>query len=144
MISHAMSPFRHSHDDAAPESADQGGWEADNARLDGLIDRFTALSQAQIAAELLQAAGTEWALMPDAIDAFAGDRGDGDTSKYAALRGLCAEGFQALVIARLVVGEEQHTNKWGAGDILYTLTRDGKAAVAQGDVAEVVARRLPD
>jgi hypothetical protein len=52
-------------------------------------------------------------------------------------------GFQALVVARLLVGVELATNKSGAGDIYYFVSRDGDAALDRGDVADVVTRRLP-
>jgi hypothetical protein len=142
-----MSPFHRSQREPGPEDADQAGWQADNARLDGLIDRLTALSSAQLAAELLEAADradTKWARMPQYVDLISGERGDGDTEKFATVRKLWAEGFQALVIARLLALDEQATNKWGAGDIYDFVTRDGRAALDRGDVADVVARRLPD
>jgi hypothetical protein len=58
------------------------------------------------------------------------------------LRVTLAEGLNALVTARLLIN-------WDAGSaggsvIKYAVSPDGRAALERGDVAEVVARRLPD
>jgi hypothetical protein len=58
------------------------------------------------------------------------------------LRVTLAEAVNALVAARLLID-------WDAGGsggslIKYAVSPDGRAAVDRGDVAEVVARRLPD
>jgi hypothetical protein len=53
-----------------------------------------------------------------------------------------SEAFQALVLARLLIS---YIYQGGAvGGPLYAVSPDGLAALGRGDVAEVVARRLPD
>ncbi len=47
-----------------------------------------------------------------------------------------------LVLTRMLVRRE--TQYRGATDVTYALGPDGRAAQSRGDVAEVVARRLPD
>ena len=61
----------------------------------------------------------------------------------APLHGLILrEAFQALVLGRMVIRQEQ-TYK-GATWVTYVNSPDGRAALERGDVADVVARRLPD
>jgi len=55
---------------------------------------------------------------------------------------ILREAFQALVLARMVIRQEQ-TYK-GASWVTYVNSPDGRAAFGRGDVADVVARRLPD
>jgi hypothetical protein len=55
---------------------------------------------------------------------------------------MLREAFQALVLARLLIRQEQ-TYK-GATWVTYANSPDGRAALSRGDVADVVARRLPD
>jgi hypothetical protein len=143
-----MPLFGHSHDDPVPG---QEPWQIENARLDGLIEHLAGLSSAQAAAELLEAAdraGVQRARMPEFLAALSGESldgsGTGDTDKWAAVRQECAVGFQALVIARLLGWVEESTNKFGAGEIYYFVSRDGRAALDRGDVVEVVTRRLLD
>ncbi len=52
------------------------------------------------------------------------------------------EAFQALVLTRLLIRRESQYK--GATDVTYALGPDGREAHDRGDVAEVVARRLPD
>jgi hypothetical protein len=52
------------------------------------------------------------------------------------------EAFQALVLARMLIRRESQYK--GATDVTYALGPDGRAAHSRGDVADVVARRLPD
>jgi hypothetical protein len=53
-----------------------------------------------------------------------------------------AEALNALVIARLLIHWDAGSS--GGSVIKYAVSPDGLAAVERGDVAEVVARRLPD
>jgi hypothetical protein len=53
-----------------------------------------------------------------------------------------AEALNALVIARLLINWDAGSS--GGSVIKYAVSPDGLAAVERGDVAEVVARRLPD
>jgi len=57
------------------------------------------------------------------------------------LRITLAEALNALVIARLLINFD-----YGSGSVVikYAVSPDGVAALERGDVAEVVARRLPD
>jgi hypothetical protein len=50
--------------------------------------------------------------------------------------------FQALYLARLVMRHESEYR--GATEVVYRLSADGKAALAAGNAAEIIARRLPD
>lgn len=59
-----------------------------------------------------------------------------------ALRRVLLEAFQALEQARMIVRQEDSTDHWGTVTG-YELGSDGKAALEGGDVADVVARRLP-
>lgn len=52
------------------------------------------------------------------------------------------EAFQALVLTRMLIRRESEYH--GATSVTYMLGPDGRAAQSRGDVAEVVARRLPD
>jgi hypothetical protein len=62
---------------------------------------------------------------------------------FRALEQSLYEGFQALVLARLVVRiESSGPNKITL--VRYAQSADGLAALERGDVAEVVARRLAD
>jgi hypothetical protein len=53
-----------------------------------------------------------------------------------------AEALNALVIARLLINWDAGSS--GGSVIKYAVSPDGLAALERGDVAEVVARRLPD
>ena len=52
------------------------------------------------------------------------------------------EAFGALVLTRMLIRRE--TDYKGATNVTYALGPDGRASQSRGDVAEVVARRLPD
>jgi hypothetical protein len=58
------------------------------------------------------------------------------------LRVTLAEAMNALVSARLLINWDVGSS--GGSVIKYAVSPDGLAAVERGDVAEVVARRLPD
>ncbi len=61
---------------------------------------------------------------------------------WLSLAVILREAFQALVLTRMVIRQEQ-TYK-GATWVTYVNSPDGRAALERGDVADVVARRLPD
>ena len=120
---------------------------------DAALRYFTGLSLPQRAAEVLRGiapglassqCGMDQLLNPwcpvsmTGLDADAPPRPDG----WWALRPVLLEAFQALELARLVVRQEDTTNHWGT-QTAYYLASDGKAALERGDVADVVARRLP-
>ena len=52
------------------------------------------------------------------------------------------EAFQVLLLTRMLIRRESDYR--GATAVTYVLGPDGRAAQTRGDVAEVVARRLPD
>ncbi len=52
------------------------------------------------------------------------------------------EAFQVLVLTRMLIRRESEYR--GATSVTYVLGPDGRAAQSRGDVAEIVARRLPD
>lgn len=52
------------------------------------------------------------------------------------------EAFQVLVLTRMLIRRESEYR--GATAVTYVLGPDGRAAQIRGDVAAVVARRLPD
>jgi hypothetical protein len=55
---------------------------------------------------------------------------------------ILQEAFGVLVLTRMLIRREsQHK---GATDVTYALGPDGRASLSRKDVAEVVARRLPD
>jgi hypothetical protein len=54
---------------------------------------------------------------------------------------VLAEAFNALVLARLLVPDDRFA---GQSQLVYSTSADGLAALERGDVADVVARRLPD
>jgi hypothetical protein len=58
------------------------------------------------------------------------------------LRLSLAEALNALVIARLLINWDASST--GGPVIQYAVSPDGLAALERGDVADVVARRLPD
>jgi len=63
-------------------------------------------------------------------------------TSWLSLQLLLREAFQALVLTRMVIRQEQSYK--GATWVTYVNSPDGHAAVGRGDVAAVVARRLPD
>ena len=58
------------------------------------------------------------------------------------LKVTLAEALNALAIARLLINWDGYVS--GGSDINYAVSPEGLAALERGDVAEVVARRLPD
>jgi hypothetical protein len=63
-------------------------------------------------------------------------------TNWSSLALVLREAFQALVLARMVIRQEQSYK--GATWVTYVNSPDGRAALGRGDVADVVARRLPD
>lgn len=61
---------------------------------------------------------------------------------WTSLALILREAFQVLVLTRMLVRQEQ-TYK-GATWVTYVNSPDGRAALGRRDVADVVARRLPD
>ncbi|HEY1522234.1 MAG TPA: hypothetical protein VGF70_04405 [Solirubrobacteraceae bacterium] len=63
-------------------------------------------------------------------------------ASWLALELALQEAFQALVLTRMLIRRESQYK--GATDVTYALGPDGRAAQSRGEVAEVVARRLPE
>jgi hypothetical protein len=61
---------------------------------------------------------------------------------WYSLQLLLQEAFGVLVLTRMLIRRESQYQ--GATDVTYALGPDGRAAQSRGDVAEIVARRLPD
>jgi hypothetical protein len=61
---------------------------------------------------------------------------------WLSLAAILREAFQALVLARMLIRQEQDYK--GATWVTYINSPDGRAALDRADVADVVARRLPD
>lgn len=62
--------------------------------------------------------------------------------KLAGLRVTLAEAFQALVLSRMLIRQDPSGSV--SSQARYSTSRDGLAALQREDVAEVVARRLPE
>jgi hypothetical protein len=144
--------FHHSEPDSPAGDARQAP-TAQGPDYEAALRYFTALSLPQRAAEVLRGiapnlgsnyCGMDQLLNPwcpvsmTGLAADAPPRPDG----WWALRPVLLEAFQALELARLVVRQEDSTNHWGT-QTGYYLASDGRAALERGDVADVVARRLP-
>jgi hypothetical protein len=147
-----MPLFRHPTPDDQ-EAGNPGQAPAAGPDYDAALRHFGALSLPQRAAELLQgispglgtsASGMDQLLSPwcpvgtTGLAADDPPRPDG----WWALRHVLLEAFQALELTRMIVRQEDTTNHWGTVTG-YELGSDGKAALGRGDVADVVARRLP-
>jgi hypothetical protein len=63
-------------------------------------------------------------------------------ASWLALELALQEAFQALVLTRMLIRRESQYK--GATDVTYALGPDGRVAQSRGEVAEVVARRLPE
>jgi len=61
--------------------------------------------------------------------------------KLASLRVTLAEAFQALVLARMLIRQDPSGGLYS--EAAYANSPDGVAALERGDVAAIVARRLP-
>ena len=116
-----------------------------------MLDHQSPLTVPQRAAELLasvsasldaDALAMDQALAPWLPETDWEARSEQQRSDWLALALILREAFQALVLARLLIRQEQ-TYK-GATWVTYVNSPDGRAALGRGDVAAVVARRLPD
>ncbi len=146
-----MPLFRHDENDPAAAPAGPSGTQAEADYVGRALGYFSGLSVPQRAAGILAKVtssleedslamdqilagwlpGSDWMAMP------VEERRD-----WLALAQLLREAFQALVLARMLIRQEQ-TYK-GATWVTYVNSPDGRAALAGGDVAGVVARGLPD
>jgi hypothetical protein len=140
-----MPLFGHRDDDDQPADGGRSGMPD----TDALLAHFTQLPLAQRAAGLLASLASqlpqgERSSMDELLSPWlpgqytADDRPD----SWYTLRYVLAEAFQALELARMVfrIDESPH----GPTINYYAISSDGAAALNRGDVAAVVARRLPD
>ena len=118
---------------------------------DALLVHLSQLTLAQRAAEVLKGISTEIAPGErSAMDRlfnpwlpYSGQYSAEDhPNSWYTLKYLLAETFQALELSRMVFRIDES----GGGDLMsyYAISSDGAAALQRGDVAEIVARRLPD
>ena len=118
------------------------------------LRHFNELPLARRAAEILEKVapkiteadkreGQDQILAPFLPDLLSTDYSPDQWNSWHELQRALDEAFGALVQSRLVVRHDETTNHWGTVTS-YSLGPDGKAALERGDVAEVVARRLPD
>ena len=146
-------PIFHHSEPGSPAGDAGRAPAAQGPDYDAILRYLTGLSLPQRAAEVLRGiaanlgtsrSGMDELLNPwcpvsmTGLPADTPPRPDG----WWALRDVLLEAFQALELARLVVRQEESTNHWGTVTA-YRLGSDGKAALERGDVADVVARRLP-
>ena len=144
-----MPLFHHNKDDAE-QATDP---PVDPERYTKAVAYYRGLSFEHRAAEVLARIGPTIADGSQSADALvaslmpAGSRDPDDLSQSEwdasfELEYTLHDAFQALVLARLLIRRESEYK--GATDIAYRLSPDGSAALAAGNAADVVARRLPD
>ena len=140
-----MPLFRRSQDEASPAPIEVDPLAAG-------IEHFSELTPPQRAAELLEniapkiddyLAGNTRPTMPMLLEPWLGPRQQKNLQRWDSLQRLLQEAFQILVLARLVIrGEGDFT---GSGTkVWYANSPDGRTALDRRDVADVIARRLPD
>jgi len=147
-----MGLFQRSSEGADANVAGVPDSSADADQVARARDRFTGLPMPDRAAELLQTIGPAI----EQADDYMGMRQllapwlpEADWMKWSpqqraawfSLELILQEAFQALELARMLIRREGSYK--GATDITYALSPDGRAALSRGDVAQVVARRLP-
>jgi hypothetical protein len=148
-----MGLFQHSKEDAYAAAADVPDSSADADQVASTRDRFSGLQVPERAAEVLETIGPAI----EQADDYMGMRQllapwlpDADWMKWSpqqraiwfSLELVLQEAFQALELARMLTRRESSYK--GATDITYALSPDGRAALSRSDVAQVVARRLPE
>ena len=142
-----MPLFHRSDDDPGPSRA--GGSDTD--RVETALAHFAGLSVPQRAAELLDnvtARLDEDALAMDQALALWLPETDWTAlspqqrTDWLALAVILREAFQVLVLTRMLIRQEQSYK--GATWVTYVNSPDRRAALGRRDVADVVARRLPD
>jgi hypothetical protein len=145
-------PFFHHDRDDAEAGPTSGG--ADPERYATALARYRSMTLAQRGDEVLAAINEVLtdgdhvyasaivnSLLPGDFRAQWETLSDEQFKTGAELEYLLHDAFQALVLARLLIRRE--TPSKGATDIDYRLSEDGVTAVAAGDAAAVIERRLP-
>ena len=151
-------PFGHSHGDAAAGTAD--AVEEAN-QIKASLDHFAGISLHQRSAEVLHGVAATIDQTDDPSDIVSPHLGmdmlvaswlpdsnwmnitPEQRGSWFSLQLILDEAFQVLVLARLLVRHEATDNRQGT-NAAYFISPDGRAALGRGDVAEVIARRLPD
>jgi hypothetical protein len=145
--------FQRSHEDADTTPAQVADPSVGADQVAAALDRISRLSLSERAAELLNTVapaieqvddylGMRALLAPLLPDADWMNWSPEQRATWFSLELLLQEAFQVLVLTRMLIRRE--TQYKGATDVTYALGPDGRAAQGRGDVAEVVARRLPD
>jgi hypothetical protein len=153
--------FHHSHDDPDAEPAGPSGPAAEADQVATSLEHFTGLGLPQRAAEVLQGVAATIQQTDDPSDTVSPHLGmdrllahwlpdaywmkitPDQRGNWFSLQLILDEAFQALVLARLLICHEGTDNVSGTM-AAYFVSPDGRAALDRGDVADVVARRLPD
>ena len=146
-----MPLFHHDRDEQAPAAPDP---TVEPARWQSTLTHYQGLSFIERAVEVLGLVGpaladggkasAETLLAPLTAPIHDGDFNppQAEWTAAVALEDVLQDAFQMLVLGRLVRRSELQYK--GATDINYSLSADGAAALAAGNAAEVLARRLPD
>jgi len=146
-----MPLFRRPENDPAAAPSGVAGAPAEPDQAGMALAHFSGLSIPQRAAEILEqvaASLDQDALAMDQLLAPWLPESDWmglspeQRRSWLSLALVLREAFQALVLARMVIRQEQSYK--GATWVTYVNSPDGRAALDRGDVADVVARRLPD
>jgi hypothetical protein len=156
----AVSLFRRSEDAEAQPVAPTSAGDAVNAAFQHFVSLPLHERAAQVLAEVAPAIAAAW----DAVDwtGFGGpsrtdmhhlleplvpqvpykDLSPDQRRQLASLSFVLAEAFQALLLTRLLIRRDPSGNLYS--EAAYVTSPDGLAALERGDVAAVVARRLPE
>jgi len=146
-----MPLFHHDRDEEASPAPEP---TEDPTRWQSTLAHYQGLPFTERAAEVLglvgpALAGGEKGSAGSLLAPFLAPIHDGDFNPpqdewtaAVALEDVLHDAFQMLVLGRLVRRSELQFK--GATDISYSLSADGAAALAAGNAAEVLARRLPD
>jgi hypothetical protein len=144
-----MPLFGHSHEEP---DGDSGASAAKPVAVDtdGVLAHLMELPLPQRASEIMPGIASQ---IPDGahaeMDRLQGawlpdqNRDVDHPDSWWTLRSLLPEIFQALELSRLIVRIDEDDNQGGTTNY-YKISSDGQAALGRGDVAEIVARRLPD
>lgn len=142
-------PLFHHDRDEAPEpgpAEDPARWQNTLAHYAGLpfTERASEVLR-QIASALDGGAASADALLAPLLPAIHNADWNPAQEEWSAaleLETVLQDAFQMLVLGRLLMRREVEYK--GATDISYRLSPDGTAALAAGNVAAVLTRRLPD
>jgi hypothetical protein len=120
--------------------------------IDPEVERLATLPTLELAEEILRIGFGDSSPLPASspqvtgasrtavglVDAYVVARGNTLLGSRNVVLAHVREAVHALLIARLVVRLYGRDPEW------FVISRDGRAALDRGDVAEVLARRLPD